>query len=562
MPTSKNPTKVFLTFLAGGLLSLPQISFGQELPLPTSTREPKAETQPPVQETPSNSDLLQRLDQLEKQLQQIQQEPTGSPDVLAPVEPAKEKSSAKPPSEDKVFQVGKLLKMEGSWKNGLWFETADKAFRWNVGGVIQYDMGWYGADQKIVDSIGTLNNAVDPSLSLNDGMALRRARLRFSGLMYEQVEFFAQYEFANSLDLRRRTLGIEPSGTPNTDFDPGDAVGFNEVYVGLVQVPVLGQVRVGRHRESLNFVTATADNNQVWLERGLLFDAFNGDYNFSNGVTMQNSYFADRAYTLLGFFQQNNTTNRAFANVGDGEYVYDARATCLPFWNEEEELWVHIGADYSYRNPSRERIRYRARPMIRTGSSFQVPSILNTGNIFTPDAQQIANLEFASAWGRWTFAAEAACSWVTNSFTGALPGPDGKLPADAEAHGTYFAEAAYVELMYFLTPDHRKYRKDRPGYDRVAPRENFYFIKGENGPVWSRGGWEVGARYDYVDLTNSGINGGTGQAVTFALNWYLNSNTRVQGNYFWMYRNFNPNDTEGRVNGDLQGLGIRFNCDF
>jgi phosphate-selective porin OprO/OprP len=119
-----------------------------------------------------------------------------------------------------------------------------------------------------------------------------------------------------------------------------------------------------------------------------------------------------------------------------------------------------------------------------------------------------------------------------------------------------------VELLRFLTPDHRQYRKERPGYDRVAPRENYFFVDGENGPIWGRGAWEVGLRYDYLDLTNSGINGGAAQAATAAINWYLNPNTRFQLNYFVMHRSFDPSDTAGRVNGYFSGLGFRVNMDF
>jgi len=88
-------------------------------------------------------------------------------------------------------------------------------------------------------------------------------------------------------------------------------------------------------------------------------------------------------------------------------------------------------------------------------------------------------------------------------------------------------------------------------------------LEGED-ESWSfdTGAWEVGVRYDYVDLTHGGINGGTAQGITGAINWYLASNARIQVNASWMTREFNPGDKEGRVNGEFTALGIRFNCDF
>lgn len=554
--------------------------------------------------------ILDRLDRMEKenrdlrQTVQSQQQQLETQNKLlkqlAPEEPAAEKPAAagavsaasQPAKDDKLekavekylkekdkkkddkkpeaaqfVEVGSDLKVDGAWKNGITFQTKDKAFRLQVGGVIQFDMGWFGGDPAIVKSIGTFNSLVDPTGTLQDGMDFRRARLRMSGLAFEQIEYFAQYEFANALDLRQRTLGIpNPAGvaSPNvTNFDPNETVGFNEVYIGLVRLPVIGNIRVGRHRESLNFVTATQDNNQIWLERGLMFDAFNGNYNFSNGITTSRTYFDDRAYTLFGFFQQNNNNNRQFASVGDGNYVYDGRITFLPCYDEDDQLWVHVGADYSYRNLSQDNVRYRGRPNLRVGSSFQVPNIVDTSTIFSRDAQQIANLEFAAACGPWTMAAEVTHSWVTNAFTGGLPNADGTLPKDVVARGTYRAQGAYVELFRFLTPDHRPYRKERPGYERVTPTSNFFWIEGDDGrKAFNWGGWEVGARYDYVDLTNAGINGGTARGITGAVNWYFSSNMRIQANYIWMHRAFNPADNAGRLTGDFNGFGVRFNCDF
>ena len=502
------------------------------------------------------TDPPERNQEAEKQ---TEPEEKTLPPALPANEPEKKagKAATESTAGDKIFEVGKSLKMEGAWRNGLWFETPDKAFRYSVGGVIQFDMGWYNASQNIVNSIGAFNDFVDPGQGLTDGMGFRRARLRFAGNMYEVIEFFAQYEFAQSLDLRRGTLGIT-GPTPDTDFEAEATTGFNEVYIGVTQLPVIGNIRVGHHRETLNFATGTPDNNQTFLERPLLVDAFNG-FIFSSGVTVQQSYFEERACLWLGFFENNS---RDFSAVGDGEYVYDVRLTGLPIWNEEQQLWAHTGVDYSYRNLDRNEVSFRARPPVRTGSSFQVPNILDTDSIFSTEAQQIGNLEFAAACGRLTLSAEGSWSWVTDAYTGGLPLPNGTLPAGARSRGTYLARGAYMEALYFLTPDHRGYRKERPGFDRVVPKENFFLVKGERGLCYGLGAWELGVRYDYLDLTDAGINGGTGQAVTLALNWYFNPNSRIQMNYVVMDRHFDPADTAGRVNGAFQGFGIRFNCDF
>jgi len=485
-------------------------------------------------------------------------------------EPVAEKKAeeGKTPAEDKAPpSKAPSRKVTGTWNNGLTFETEDKAFRMNIGGVTQFDMGWYAADPALKRSVGIMNGLVDPNQALQDGMNFRRARIRMSGLAYEQIEFFAQYEFANSLDLRQRTLGIpNPAGVANpnvTNFDPADAVAFNEVYLGLIKLPVIGNIRAGRHRESLNFVTATADNYQIWMERGAMFEAFNGNNNFSNGITTSRTYLHDRAYSLFGLFMQNNNNTRQLSTVGSGAYVYDARITGLPVWNEEEKLWVHLGADYSYRNLYQDTVRYRVRPDVRVGTSFQVMNIIESGNVFSPDAQQVWNLEFASAWGPWTFAAEASFSNVTNAYIGGLPAPDGSLPRGVIPQGTYTASGAYVELMRFLTDDHRPYVKERPGYGRVVPKRTFKFRDDGNGcRQFDIGAWEVGVRYDYAKLSDGAIDGGTFNGVSGAVNWYWSSNARMQFNLSWMRRSFQTPDLAARLDGDVTALGVRFNIDF
>ena len=81
----------------------------------------------------------------------------------------------------KESEVGKNLKTEGGWRNGLWNETADKAFRYTIGGVIQFDMGWFDAPRSLVDSLGQFNLLTDPGLALQDGMDIRRGRVRMQG---------------------------------------------------------------------------------------------------------------------------------------------------------------------------------------------------------------------------------------------------------------------------------------------------------------------------------------------------------------------------------------------
>jgi phosphate-selective porin OprO/OprP len=96
----------------------------------------------------------------------------------------------------------------------------------------------------------------------------------------------------------------------------------------------------------------------------------------------------------------------------------------------------------------------------------------------------------------------------------------------------------------------------------VIPEKVFYHLNTDRGIFTQCGAWEVGARYEYLTLINSGINGGQGNAASLCVNWYLNANARVQANYTWMDRSFDPGGTAGLVGGAINAFGLRFNVDF
>jgi phosphate-selective porin OprO/OprP len=141
-----------------------------------------------------------------------------------------------------------------------------------------------------------------------------------------------------------------------------------------------------------------------------------------------------------------------------------------------------------------------------------------------------------------------------------LPEPDGTLPSGAASVGDLFFSGYYLESFCFLTPgDHRDVNRVTPGYARVRPVRNFRLIRDGN---WASceglGAWEIGVRYDHVNLNSGGIQAGKLDSLTCGLNWYLNPNTRIVLNY--VYTNL---DTSNQANhGTFSGFGMRVHFDF
>jgi phosphate-selective porin OprO/OprP len=129
-------------------------------------------------------------------------------------------------------------------------------------------------------------------------------------------------------------------------------------------------------------------------------------------------------------------------------------------------------------------------------------------------------------------------------------------------------EGGYVETLYFLTGENRFYDRQLGVFGRTIPRNNANFREG----TW--GAWQVGLRYDWLDL-NSGalVNGGNSSNFTVGLNWFLNPNARFQFNYVLSWVNNAPPvsfpGTVGALNGSrfvgdgtLNSFGGRLDFNF
>ena len=87
-------------------------------------------------------------------------------------------------------------------------------------------------------------------------------------------------------------------------------------------------------------------------------------------------------------------------------------------------------------------------------------------------------------------------------------------------------------MSYFLTGEFIPYDRESGTIGRVIPFRNFGPVNrlcGGTGGGW--GAWNVAMRYDYLNLTDGGITGGSEGIGTFALNWF-NYTLSTQGNQY------------------------------
>jgi phosphate-selective porin OprO/OprP len=439
--------------------------------------------------------------------------------------------------EDAWFEVGQDLDMTATWRHGVWLESKDKAFRFHAGGRVQHDMIWMHAD----DAVQFAPGGTGP---IRDGVNFRRGRFAMEGAFHDVVEFYTEWDFINTAD-------VDPTN-PASQSDAINSPVPTDLWVQLTDIPWIGTVRFGNTKPPLSFEHLTSSRYLNFLERSLAFDAFIGgiDNGFKPGVLIYNATDDDRVTWALGAFK-NNTTIFGW-NQGDGEWDLTGRVTWTPYYQDNGRHLVHLGLGASFRDLDEGRVRLRARTLLRNGPAAQHTPLLNI--LLAGDDQVIVVPEFAMNWGPWTLQSEYFAVWVTDTTFPAVG-------AGAVNRGTAFFQSAYVELLYFLTDEHRPYnRKGGNGaaFKRVIPHSNAYFVADECGnKCSSRGAWQVGVRYSWIDLNDLGINGGSVKDVTVGLNWYINPNLKFQWNY-----TVSDRDVNGASDGLVHGFGMRTAFDF
>ena len=138
------------------------------------------------------------------------------------------------------------------------------------------------------------------------------------------------------------------------------------------------------------------------------------------------------------------------------------------------------------------------------------------------------------------------------------PNPSGTRTAvlTASTSRTVFFQGGYAQVLFFLTGEYQQYQKTEGVFTRVVPHDSLRFSRGSG--ECGRGAWQAGVRVSYLDLIDQAIDGGQIVDLTFGLNWFLNPNMKIQGNYLVAQRD----GQQGAGDGWFSGLGVRAAFDF
>jgi phosphate-selective porin OprO/OprP len=388
------------------------------------------------------------------------------------------------------------------WSNGFHLKRNDGAFQLRFGGRILNDWAMVDLNESLENSIGGEGH----------GTEFRRGRIFFSGTVYDRVIFKANYEFANTGD---------------------GEVNMKDAFIGLKDVGPLGTVLVGHMKEPLSLEAQTSSKYITFMERALPV-AFSAARN--TGFVTRNTAFEKHLFWQTGAFKDTNDSGFGFDD--DGRWNVSGRLVGVPLFEDDGEKVVHLGFGYShqFRGGSDFMLSYRQRP-----ESHLAPFFVDTGSTIPTNNINIINPEFAIVWGPASFQAEYVRAFVEGD--------------DGTKNSTFWG--AYAQLSYFLTGERRNYRLGKASFGRVRPTANFNPMKGD----W--GGFEIAARYSYLDLNDEFVRGGKMWDITAGINWHLFPNTRVMLNYVHSELDSrlispDPDDVDG--NADI--VQARFQLDF
>lgn len=358
---------------------------------------------------------------------------------------------------------------------GLQFQTADKQYQFKIGGRIHADATFHGNDR--LSKGGTPVEAAD-------GTELRRARMYFKGLLWDDFKFVTEVDFADN------------------------NVAVKDMFLTYVGVDWL-ELTLGHQKHAISMEVQESSNDIMFTERSMVYGLTVPHFDRAIGVNLKTKGHDWSAQ--VGAYGDSVTPNDA----ADEGWGLGSRVTYTPI-NTKHEV-IHLGAYAGFRKPNEVGHRQdKAKPFELEYEAAHMSSLKlsDTGGINNVSSYTLGGLEAAAMYGPFSVQGEYARSWVDTD------------KDNNSAGNTYDFDAWYIQAGWTLTGESRSYKGSDGEFKRLKAAKPFSLKEG--------GGWgavELAARYDTIDLNSDDEHGGRESAVTVALNWYLNDNVRLMADY-------------------------------
>ncbi len=332
-----------------------------------------------------------------------------------------------------------------------------------------------------------------PKITGDGGWSFKpRGRLNLDAGSFNAPDSTGRQDGFNS-EIRRVRLGVEgdvPGGfSYKFEFDfEGNAATVTDAILSYEDGPLT--VNMGQHNNFQSLEELTSSRWSSFIERAAFTDAFGFERRVGISAEIEP---ADALLIQAGVFTD---------NIGDlpgKAFSADGRLAFFPKLGEDQ---LHLGTSVHHTDvPEDDTVRYRQRPLVH----FTSERFINTGNLPT-SSEFGAGVEAAYISGPFHVVGEGF--WQQADLVGVMQDP------------TFFG--AYVEAGLYLTKGEKRGYKGGT-FNRTRPQSPV-----DEGGI---GAIQINVRYDHLDLTDSGIVGGTQDGYMASLVWIPTDYTRFLFNY-------------------------------
>src|SRR5574344_2213755 len=348
----------------------------------------------------------------------------------------------------------------------LVFEAPDQSYKLWFDNRVQVDGATFFGNDKNFDKIG-------------DGVSIRRARFAVKAKIkdwYGEIDM----DFANGV------------------FELKDAV---VSYFGLKNF----EFTAGNFKEGFSMEETTTSRYLPFIERPMVVSTFGPSRHIGVQATYSNKAFL----AIAGVHFQAVEDSEVRTNVEDNNkdygrntgHSFTGKLVYMPFY-DKQDYCLQIGGAASYRVPKADMatsefggVRYST----RNGTSINRKKYIDTDVIPNVDHDFLYGFELAGFYKGLRFQSE----YIGNNTYIKNDGP------------TYKFNGWYAYVGYLLFGGHQRYNS--------AEGE---FTQPQRGRSW--GDLEVVGRYEYCDLNSQTIYGGSAQAYTLGLTYYITNNVKIQ----------------------------------
>ena len=327
-------------------------------------------------------------------------------------------------------------------------------------------------------------------------------------------------QFDGSVVSRPQGISEPTLGWSNGEVDfAGSTPQFTDVWMTYKKGPLTFTLG---HDRLTTLEDLTSDLDTSFLERA----AFVGAFGFERRLGLSVKYSKGDLLASAGIYTDDLAT--LGSGVPDDSYALDTRFVYHPKIGGVQ--W-HLGASAHHRelNALATALRYRGRPGSRTTSA----RFVDTG-LFSANAETGYGVEFAAVRGPLHVASEAFWQNVTRP---GLPDP------------TFFG--SYAEIGYVLGGA-RGYEDG--SFGKIIPRNGI--DKGGLGAL------QANLRYDWLDLNDRGVRGGTQRTLGLSMVWVPMEHVKFMADYLRVTVANTPILAGSSSDYDVDVIGLRAQYDF